>query len=607
MRKTTFLYLSVIFFACLAVYANTFFVPFQFDDIVAIKSNVAIHSLSDIGLIWRYWPTRFLTFLSFALNYHFHGLKLPGYHLVNLLIHFTCSLLVFLLTKLFLEESGIQQPAKENIPLFTALVFAVHPVQTQAVTYIYQRSTCLATLFILLSVYLYLQARREKQPGKRRIRYLLAAASSLSGMFTKEIAITIPFLILITEIFFPAEKKLSISPALFFLFLLPVIPLTSLSTRLLRFSDFRAVSLQTIGQNQSLTQMQYLLTQFHGLLTYLRLLLVPVKQNIDYNYPRSYSLFEPGTLAGFLFLLTLLFLAVYLFQRNRLLSFSLFWFLLTLAPQSSFLPKPDLVVEHRLYLPGFGYCLFLIIFLSKYLRSSFLAASILSLICGLYGVLTLGRNIMWRSRVVLWDETVRQSPHKARPYVNRGVAFEEKGAYNLALKDYTTALTLEPDYAEAYLNRATLLAKLGRFQQAFQDFEKVEKLRPHSSSLANNRAVALALSGQLEKAIDEFNRALTINPRYAEALRNRGIAYFRSGKMELAIKDFNSAVNLNPEDPLSYYYRAIVYYQVGLSDKARQDLNQYSRLTGQDYSRLLQTMEKLKNNRSGIKIIFNAW
>jgi len=383
--------------------------------------------------------------------------------------------------------------------------------------------------------------------------------------------------------------------------------LTSFATRLLRLTDFKTVSLQTIGSNQSLAQPQYLLTQFRGLLTYLRLLLIPVKQNIDYDYPVSCSLFEPGTLTGFLFLLTLLFLAVYLFRRNRLLSFSISWFLLTLVPQSSFLPKPDLIVEHRLYLPGFGYCLFLTVFVSKYPRSSFFAASILSLICGLYGVLTFGRNIMWRSRVVLWDETVRQSPFKARPYINRGLAFEEKGAYNLALKDYTTALTLEPDYAEAYFNRGSLLAKLGRFHQAFQDFEKVEKLRPDSFFLANNRAVALALSGQLEKAIDEFNRALTINPEYAEALRNRGIAYFRSGKIELAIKDFTSAVNLDPKEPLAYYYRAIAYYQTGLTDKARQDLKQYSQLTGQDCSRLLDRMEKLKTTRPGAKIIFNAW
>ncbi|HOJ39525.1 MAG TPA: tetratricopeptide repeat protein [bacterium] len=605
MKKPISLYLLLIAAACLVVYTNTFRVPFQFDDLEAIQKNPALHSVTDIASIWRYWPTRFITYLSFALNYQVHGLSVFGYHAVNLLIHLVNSLLVFLIVRNFLRRLNREE---DSMALFAGLIFAVHPVQTQAVTYIYQRSTSLATLFILLSLYFYFTGKENPDRKKSLQRYLLTAGSALAGMFTKEIAIVIPFLLLLVQVFLFQEDKFQPFPVLLFLLLLPVVPLTAFATRLVGASDFQKVSLVTAGSTGVVTRNEYLFTQFRGLLTYLRLLVVPINQNLDYDYPVSTSLFQPGTLAGLAVLLMLLAAVVFFYRRNRLLSLSIGWFLLTLAPQSSFLPKPDLIVEHRLYLPCLGYSLFLpAVVLGRRQELRRPGIYLLILISGLYAVLAFGRNMMWRSRVVLWDETVKRSPDKARAYLNRGLAYEERGAYNLALKDYTKALQLQPDYTLAHLNRGVVLAKLHQFDLALTELEKVRKLKPESSAVANNYGVVLAMAGKLHQAVEEFSLALTLNPQYPEAYRNRGISHLQLGNLSRAIDDFSAAISLDRYQPETYHYRAIAYCLSGKEELARKDWNKFQRLTGKktlDVEKIIQMIEKAPDK---VRIEFNAW
>ncbi len=194
------------------IYSNSFSGPFIFDGIPYIKENIALRNLSDIKAIWDFWPTRFVAFFTFALNQYFNKLTVFGYHLVNFLIHLGSSVLVCYLARLIFKTPQIKDRkiAEDSklICLFSALIFLTHPLQTQAVTYIYQRSTCLATFFYLASICLYLRSRLSKKTIS--IHYILSLFVALVGMFTKEILFTLPLMIILFEFsLFKTHKKIS--------------------------------------------------------------------------------------------------------------------------------------------------------------------------------------------------------------------------------------------------------------------------------------------------------------------------------------------------------------------------------------------------------------
>ena len=145
------------------IYSNTFFSSFHFDDIASIVENFAIRHILNLQAIWNFWPTRFITYLSVALNYHFHQLNVLGYHLFNLTVHLGSAILVwwFMLLTFSTPVMKDEKIAKHAnlIALFASLVFLTHPIQTQAVTYIIQRATSLATLFYLASLCFYVKSR----------------------------------------------------------------------------------------------------------------------------------------------------------------------------------------------------------------------------------------------------------------------------------------------------------------------------------------------------------------------------------------------------------------------------------------------------------------
>ncbi|MCX6142214.1 MAG: hypothetical protein NTZ35_03245, partial [Ignavibacteriales bacterium] len=198
----------------IAAYSNTFLGSFHFDDETSIVTNPAIRDLSNLRGIFYYSATRVITYLTFALNYRVGGLDVVGYHLVNVAIHLAAALMVWLLVRQILQSPAFRETdlgkVASIIPLFAALIFVLHPVQTQAVTYVAQRAASLATLFYLLSLYLYGQARTSQvaDTGKTRTAFLFMGAfvAGLLGVFSKETAFTLPFAILLYEVLFYREK-----------------------------------------------------------------------------------------------------------------------------------------------------------------------------------------------------------------------------------------------------------------------------------------------------------------------------------------------------------------------------------------------------------------
>ena len=543
----------------LLIYSNTLYSPFYFDDTKFIINNPAIKNNFDLPEIWAFSPTRFIVLLTLALNYYFGQLNVLGYHIFNLAVHLGGAILVWWFTLLIFSTPAMKQDklfkSAKLIALFTGLIFLCHPLQTESVTYIWQRCSSLAGFFYLFSVCLYIKSRLSRIDGQSFWKwitpYVFSFIFALICSLTKENTVTLPAAIILCEFcFFRSEKGPDYRYSIPFFSLLLVIP-----AMLFLPGSF---SLHSGGS--------YFLTQSKVLLTYIRLAFIPLNQNLDYDYPVAKSLFDLTVAGAFVLLTGMIAIAIRIFSKYRLISFSVLWFFLTLLPDSSFVPLEDVIFEHRLYLSLAGFSLFLVslicyLFENKSLRSMVIV--LLVIISG-YAVLTYKRNFIWQDEIVLWNDVVSKSPDKARPYYNRGVVYWSQGKVPEAIADFTKAIARNPDnYAIAYYNRGVAYDEQGLTPQAIADYTKAIIINPKLAEPFNNRGDAYRRLGNIRQAMFDFNKAIEINPKLAEAYVNRGAVYATQGNFTQAILDFNKSIAIKPGYVIAYPNRGNVYAQQG--------------------------------------------
>ncbi len=598
---------SIILISCLGiiVYSNTFLCSFHFDDIFYIVNNFFIKDIQNLQNIWKCCPCRFIIYLTIAFNYHFHQLNVFGYHLFNLVVHLFTAILVWWLTLLTfstpaMKENKITRHA-DLIALFAGLVFVSHPVQIEGVTYIWQRAASIAAFFYLASLSLYVKSRllqdKESTSGLGRIYYVCSLIIAIVAMFTKENAITLPLMILLYEFsFLKTKRSFNGGYTIPFLFSLFIIPLTMLLTKSDRFQEIQGV----VEGPGGISPTHYLLTQFRVMITYIRLVFLPFNQNLDYDYPISESVFELPTLFSLLFLITIFFSAKRLFSKYRIVSFSIFWFFLTLLPESSLLPLKDVIFEHRLYLPLVGYSMFLVSS-TYYLGGKNTPKTMviaLTMIIACYSVLTYQRNNVWKDEFTLWDDIVLKSPHKARPYYNRGLTYIKQSNLTQAMSDFNKAIEIDPEYADAYYNRGIIYAKQNNLTQAILDYNKAIELKPKYAEAYNNRGIVYAKQGNLTQAMSDFNKAIEIDPEYADAYNNRGIVYAKQNNFTQAIFDFNKTIEIDPKDAEVYNNRAVIYHQLKQYDKAWADMHKAEELGFAINPELINGLKKASGNNA---------
>ncbi len=586
-------HLASIILICLVgviAYSNSFDCSFHFDDGLTIEGNVAIRSLSNIKAWWNFVPSRPIGTLSFALNYHFNKLDVWGYHLVNLVIHIVNAILVWWLVMLTMSTPVMRgQPIakyKGAMALFTALLFVSHPLATQSVTYIVQRLASLATLFYLLSLALYVKGRlgAGNKDKYGLFFYTGSIVCAVLGMLTKEIVFTLPFALVLYEFSFMKsdtwrvdlkDRGIQIPALIFVIFVI----LFFINFSLDIFKPIPPLLYQ--GYDYPITAWEYFLTQFSVMLTYIRLFIVPVNQNLDYDYPVSHNLFEWQTLIGLVSLAGIVLLGIYLFRRYRLIAFGIFWFFLTLSVESSIIPiSQNVIFEHRTYLPSLGFFLVLtgILFHFLYGRYKQVALVIMALMVLTGTVLTYERNKVWKSLYTLAYDDIKKSPNKARTLCDFGTALLEAGNVSEALTYYDKAILISPHYYLAYYNRGKVKTELGDYKKAIGDFDSAIKINPGYARAYNNRGGAYVNLGNSKQAIGDFNKAIEIDPTYTEAYYNRGIAYNSLGNYKQAIGDYDKAIEIDPTYAEAYNNRGTVYWSLGNFEKAIEDLKIASKL-----------------------------
>lgn len=570
----------------LLIYSNTFHVPFQFDDEFNIFGNPLVRSRN---LLAAPFQSRYLAYFSFALNYMLHGRDVSGYHAVNLVIHIVNAILVYSLVILLFRAHSTQLnvnfdhsgpspgPADPSmIALGSALLFIIHPLQTQAVTYIVQRLASLATMFYLGSVICYIAARTDQRKTVRGVLYFLSLIFAVSAMKTKEIAFTLPFAVFIIEVMFfrgnSARRLLYLS--MLFLALL-IIPMSLIDFRTVLSGGFDPATAweRLTGAMDEATKLRttmsrkvYLFTQCRVLLTYLRLVFFPVNQSIDYDYPLFPSLSGAEVLFSSGLLSVFLGLGIYLFIRSRssrpesvflrIASFGIFWFFLTLMVESSFIPIVDVLFEHRMYLPSAGLFITIAAAVSFWVhiggmhrnwlnRSCFVLTAIVLVSLG---ILTFTRNMVWSDELTVWTDMVRKNPRSERGHNNIGYAYFRQGRMSEALEAFERSIAVNPFHLESYLNRGLVFLKTGRYEPALKDFSRVISARADLGDAYRLRGETYALTGKHEAAIDDYSRALILLPSSAEVYLLMGKSHKAVGNIQKAGDGFAAACRLGSRE-----------------------------------------------------------
>ena len=577
------------------VYSNSFHAPFTFDDNEVIVKNQA---LEDNTLFSQLNKPRYIGFITFVINYHINGLNTYGYHLVNIIIHILNALLVYLLVQklLIITPGQAEIPLRSKIPLIVSLIFLVHPIQTQAVTYIVQRFTSLAACFSLISILAYVKFRTLRT--KSYFFLIISIISCLLAYKTKENTATLPLILIAIEVLFFRDQKLvkeRVTYLLPFVFLIVVIPLS--------FANINQPAGELIGEltkasseTQTISRTQYLFTEMSVIVTYIRLLLVPINQAIDYSYALSQSFFETRTLFPFLLLTAMLLVAVLIAKKYPVISFGIVWFFIFLAVESSIIPIRDVIYEHRLYLPSIGFIIAAVYLLFlietklkwKYFTMGFCIAAILVLAIAAYA-----RNQLWNDQTALWKDAANKFPQNGRaignyaimladlwkcteamPLLNKAIELAPKnvnnrfalavcdkrqGDLNDAISEYSKILEIDPKHQKASFNLADIYMERKDYANAQLILIKSKEYYP--SHPYNNSLLALIQceSGNIPDALKMFDEAKKAGLNLANTYFNFGICLLNQGILQESRKNFLKASELNSNDDEIIYFIAVTY------------------------------------------------
>jgi len=543
------------------VYLNSLAGSFQWDDIPHIIRNPAIYNWKNIAEIFHFWPTRFFLFWTLSINYHFSGTGPFGYHLVNTVIHILSAFLVYLiffrLRRKEIDSNESIYPRVHQLALLGGLLFLVHPIQTQAVTFIVQRGASLSGFFCLLALYLYCRSRQDNS----RICYGGALAAGILGIFSKEGAAALPLLIGLWELFFGPEGRRGGKLVAWLPF--AVLPLITIVTIGLTASGgeggfYYSLNLQqqlpSVGLTDSTARLSsrwiYLITQFRVLLTYIRLILLPIRQTIYYDFPVSISIFQALPFFSLLILLSLIFMAVRLTRARPVISFGIFFFFISLLPTSSLVVLLPLVSEHHLYLALAGLAWAGAAGLGRLLTGQkFMGFAGIIIIS--FSLLAITRNLVWLNPYTLWSDACQKAPHLASLHDSLSSVYIEAGRYEEAIKESRRALELDPDY-NAYHNLWAAYHNLGNYALAEETARRYLRLFPHDPQPHQALALTMIETGNPAGAERELLTAINLQPSLARPHLLLGGVYRRAGKYRRAEEELREAITLAPYMPAGY-------------------------------------------------------
>jgi Flp pilus assembly protein TadD len=547
---------GILFF----IYANGLNTPFQSDDERHIYESPQIKDLSKF-FSTSYIQNRHINGLSFALNYKWGQENPFGYHLFNILIHICSTFLVFFITRLTIENgTSWGKDAAQKIALITALLFGLHPIQTETITYISGRPSGLAGLFYFLTLLLFILASlKDCRAVPRLMLYLLSLTSFAMAVLGKEIAVTLPVMIIIYDLcLIKGPQWVSFRYRLMYYLCLPALAgaIFFLAPNMLRFMD----SLNSANFFKKLN-FTLGLVQLDLLKHPLKLFLFPINLTFEYDFLTQVS--WPSLLTSIAIVMLCVFLAFKKFYiKNSLLTFCVLWFPLTIAPTNSFMERTHLFSERNMYIPLFGLCLFfaVILFLiCKTQKHSAIWGTCLLLFIGTaFSSMVIKRNQAYASPSALWADTFKKSPNKLSVGKMLSIHYLMEEDYVSALKPLKALLEINPNLYDVHQNLGIAQKSLAKFSEAEKSFKEAIRIEPTDPDSHFNLASLYGNLGKFTQASQEFDQADALYkarrkapPQQfysdkARAHNQAGIEMIQLNKFEDALTLLKKSVRQNP-------------------------------------------------------------
>jgi tetratricopeptide (TPR) repeat protein len=558
-RTRNFLYVFLLVVVAFGVYANSFRNEFVWDCDTLILKWYEIRSLKNIPSLLKgnvpvehggvYRPLRGV---FYALNYQFWGKDPFGYHFNALLIHLSATILIYFII--------LAIGKNQTLAFMGALLFDVHPVHTEAITYVVASFDVIGLVFFLLSFYLYLVARRGEWQAKSGLAYGASLIFAISGFFTYEMVLTLPLILLIYDFCF---KR--IGQPLRYKFYLPYV------FSALVYVLIRVFLIGVRGRGEYFEGSFYLtlLTMSKALLKYVSLSILPVGLNVNHALPRgifsllyaencaeavrSQSVLDGSVIVSIVVVVVLLSIALKARRSLPVVSFCILWFFITLFPVSNIIPFQNVMSERYLYLPSAGSC-----FLTAYLifglmnlcgrRGRAVGLVMFVSLALFYAGATCVRNKDWKDKVSLWSATLKEIPQSAMAHMNLGAAYISRGELEKAISHSLRAIELKPDNPKAYNNMAIAYCQLGKLHKSVEYYLMVLRQSPRYYKAYNNLGLAYGALGEYEKEIECYKKALMLKPSFIMARYNLGLAYYAKGLYEPAGDEWTQILELDPEN-----------------------------------------------------------
>jgi tetratricopeptide (TPR) repeat protein len=564
-KKYVLLSIVLIIILGFAIYGNSLNGKFLYDDDILVKNNVFIKDNFHVQRIFTtdigagaggaYRSYRPLQILSYIMDYKFWGLDVRGYHLTNIILHICATLAVFWLIYIFYKDLILS--------LLTSLLFVIHPVHTEAVSYISGRADSLAVVFLLLCFIFYI---KELQHHKKSF-YILMLVSYVLALLSRENSLILPVLLLLYHAHF--RKSIEMKK------LLPILILAVIYI-VLRLTVFRTI----LSNDEAFTTMWVRISAlFVAVTNYFRLLILPSNLHMEYGgADKTFHFVSAQAILGLLIMGSAL---IYAARKTKsLFSFGILWFFIALFPMSNIFPLNAFMAEHWLYLPSIGFFLilargFVFLYRTKNLKIPALICTIA--LCSFFSYLTIKQNNYWREPIFFYERTLQYSPGNLRVINNLANAYHDCGRIEEAITMMKKSIEIKPDEEIGYINLGCIYQDLGRNEEAIAMLKKAIEINPDRAEAHNNLGLAYEAIGKLPEAIVSYKKAVKIRPDYAKGYNNLANIYVDLGQYTEAVDAYKKAIRINPDFAEAYHNLSVVYFRnqeyklaIEYSDRAKE-------------------------------------
>src|SRR3989339_1300265 len=599
------------------LYLSATYGKFVYDDFKIIVENCFIKE-------WRYFPKIFtqdyftisgemsyrpIVTITYFIDYAIWHSKPFGFHLTNVILHTLNTVLFYLFLNAVLQN--------KKIVLLSALFFVTHLALLETINCIGYREDLLSATFLLVSLIYFVKSDTilYKKCDKRRftLYYAISLIAYLCALFSKEMAITFPVLLLLFVVF--SDQKIWPDIVKRFKGIYIGYIAVSLFYLIIRFVIFKNPALKATYQPGGFWVNTF--TMIKILASYIKLSFFPFSLNADYVVPLVKTPLEGSFILSITFLVSIFIILAILVKLRNMFACWMAWFFIMILPVMDILPIVNIMAERYLYIPVMGFCVAKGILIYRITDRTLSPRAIpmrrivqlvlVTFMIGGYGFSIIRKNGNWRDEFTLWTKTIRRAPDSHRAHSNLGNVYMESGFTERAQMEYQTALTINPksanvhsnlgtvyskkgiidkafteykeairldsDYAQPHNNLGNIYFNQGHIDQARAEYEEALRIKPNYAHAHNGLGSVYDAIGELDKAVEEFKKSLYYDNRYIHAINNLGVNYAKRGLLSESIAEFKKAIKLDANQAQSHYNLGLAYEKLGKTTEAIHEYN----------------------------------